>query len=70
MTPANSLPTCDRISEAIHLYWPALSDSEVNWVQQSRDRLLFLIVRTYGYSRDEAQRQVALFFHRAKLTMN
>lgn len=49
------------VADAIRHNWPALSDSEVLWIQGHRDRLLYCLVCTYGLSRDAAGKQISEF---------
>ena len=49
------------LQRLVSSYWPAVSRTDLAWIRGSRERLLHVVVRTYGLDRETAERQIRAF---------
>ena len=55
------------LQRLVSSYWPAISRTDVAWIRGSRERLLHVVVRTYGLDRETAERQIRAFLDLVQL---
>lgn len=55
------------LQRLVSSYWPAISRADLAWIRGSQERLLHVVVRTYGLDRETAERQIRAFSDLIKL---